>query len=120
MEQDYKALFQSEGATLYIDLLEHTAPIRSLMGDPRLPNRIEEGLSAHCENRSESNQSDADCHQVYPMPLVQRNWQYTGGDCRSDGGPQKPNHRKAGEHKDQNRNCTVVCVPGNEQTGRSG
>jgi L-ascorbate metabolism protein UlaG (beta-lactamase superfamily) len=28
---------ESEGATLVIDLLEHTAPIRSLMGDPRLP-----------------------------------------------------------------------------------
>ena len=38
MEQDYKALLQSEDATLDIDL-EHKAPIRSLMGDPRLPNR---------------------------------------------------------------------------------
>jgi L-ascorbate metabolism protein UlaG (beta-lactamase superfamily) len=28
---------ESEGATLVIDLLEHAAPIRSLMGDPRLP-----------------------------------------------------------------------------------
>ena len=28
---------ESEGATLVIDLLEHTAPIRSFMGDPRLP-----------------------------------------------------------------------------------
>jgi len=28
---------ESEGATLVIDLLEHTAPIRSLMGEPRLP-----------------------------------------------------------------------------------
>jgi L-ascorbate metabolism protein UlaG (beta-lactamase superfamily) len=28
---------ESERATLVIDLLEHTAPIRSFMGDPRLP-----------------------------------------------------------------------------------
>jgi L-ascorbate metabolism protein UlaG (beta-lactamase superfamily) len=28
---------KSQGATLVIDLLEHTAPIRSLMGDARLP-----------------------------------------------------------------------------------
>ena len=28
---------ESEGATLVIDLLEHTGPIRSFMGDPRLP-----------------------------------------------------------------------------------
>jgi len=28
---------ESEGATLVIDLLEHTAPVRSFMGDPRLP-----------------------------------------------------------------------------------
>jgi hypothetical protein len=28
---------ESEGATLVIDLLEYTAPIRSFMGDPHLP-----------------------------------------------------------------------------------
>lgn len=37
-------MLQSEGAALEIDLLKHTAPICSLMGDLRLPNRMEEGL----------------------------------------------------------------------------
>lgn len=41
MEPDYKTLLQVRGSTLAIDLLEHTAPIRSLMVDPRLPNRRE-------------------------------------------------------------------------------